>query len=197
MGKLTYPLRKKIMELDIGVDPYAVCSWCEVILRREGGSLGRDVFSLADLMNRYFPLRDVSVWTILYRMFSRRLPRKIGGYPRRLIASVAAAMVDSGIKEGPPKEAFWGGSSGGGGLGLPPGIDYSTERATLESETGKEVPMPRYLTVREAAEHFRVRPSTIYSWIRKGVIPAFRVGLRTILIDLDQVQLKPVGKDNG
>jgi excisionase family DNA binding protein len=40
----------------------------------------------------------------------------------------------------------------------------------------------KYLTVREAAERFRVQPDTIRTWVRKGVIAHTRIGPKPGLI---------------
>jgi len=41
------------------------------------------------------------------------------------------------------------------------------------------------LTVREAAELLRVRPSTITKWVRQGILPAIKIGAKTIRIPED------------
>jgi excisionase family DNA binding protein len=40
------------------------------------------------------------------------------------------------------------------------------------------------ITVNEAAEEFRVHPSTIREWIKTGKVTAYRLGHNTIRLDL-------------
>ena len=47
--------------------------------------------------------------------------------------------------------------------------------------------MSQYLKADELAKHFRVRPSTILAWQRKGLIPCLRATRRPVLFDLDAV----------
>lgn len=42
----------------------------------------------------------------------------------------------------------------------------------------RDRPDDELLTVREAAEEFKLNPETIARWVRKGALPAVRVGPR-------------------
>ena len=47
----------------------------------------------------------------------------------------------------------------------------------------------QYLTVREAAERFSLHPDTVWTWVRKGVLPHERVGPGRGLIRIRQSEL--------
>jgi excisionase family DNA binding protein len=36
--------------------------------------------------------------------------------------------------------------------------------------------MPRVMTVKDLSEYLRVHPSTVYKLLRRGEVPAFRIG---------------------
>ena len=47
--------------------------------------------------------------------------------------------------------------------------------------------LPKTLTVEELGDYLRVTPDTIREWVRKGRIPCYRIGRKTIRFDLDEV----------
>ena len=47
----------------------------------------------------------------------------------------------------------------------------------------------RFLTVREAAERYSLHPDTLWTWVRKGVLPHERVGPGRGLIRIRQSDL--------
>ena len=73
----------------------------------------------------------------------------------------------------------------------------------LVDEVKRSTPSPsrcdgtneRFLTVVEAAEFLRVKPSTIYSWVSQGRIPHSKVGSRVIFEKSALVEF--VNKEDG
>ena len=55
----------------------------------------------------------------------------------------------------------------------------------LEVDAGDE----RYLPIREAAERYSLHPDTLWTWVRKGVLPHERIGPGRGLIRLRQSDL--------
>ena len=47
--------------------------------------------------------------------------------------------------------------------------------------------MTDLLTVNELAARLKVRPSTVRTWMHRGVIPAIRLTPKVVRFDLDQV----------
>jgi excisionase family DNA binding protein len=47
-------------------------------------------------------------------------------------------------------------------------------------------------TVKDAAEAFKVDPSTIRRWISQGVLSAVRIGKTTLRVDLSSLQVQPI-----
>ena len=45
----------------------------------------------------------------------------------------------------------------------------------------------RLLLTRELAERLGVEPETVRRWTREGLIPACRIGVKTLRFDLEQV----------
>lgn len=61
--------------------------------------------------------------------------------------------------------------------------------APVDPKTGKPAQLAgQMLNVQEAAKHFRVNESTIYRWVREGILPRPKVG-RKILFDRDLLNL--------
>lgn len=54
-------------------------------------------------------------------------------------------------------------------------------------------PAGGYATVKEAAEVFKVDPSTVRRWVAQGVLGAVRIGKTTLRVDLTSVRAVPVG----
>jgi excisionase family DNA binding protein len=48
-------------------------------------------------------------------------------------------------------------------------------------------------TVQEAADHYRVTDSTILRWIKSGDLSAYRVGPKLIRVELDSLNVTPLG----
>lgn len=49
------------------------------------------------------------------------------------------------------------------------------------------------VTLAQAALHFQVSTKTIRRWISLGLIKAERVGPRLIRVDLESIELRPIG----
>jgi len=47
---------------------------------------------------------------------------------------------------------------------------------------------PGDLTIAQVAEKFGVHKNTVRNWIRDGILPAYRVGARTVRIRHDDVE---------
>ena len=45
-----------------------------------------------------------------------------------------------------------------------------------KQEGGKKLLEERYVTVKEVAAYYGVKPQTVWKWIREGKIPAYRIG---------------------
>lgn len=56
--------------------------------------------------------------------------------------------------------------------------------------------MERYLTTKEVADKMQVSPSTVYLWVKKGDLPAHKVG-RTVRFRDDEVTYFMGGEMNG
>lgn len=56
-----------------------------------------------------------------------------------------------------------------------------------------------YLSVTAAAVQLGVSPSTLWRWIKKGLLPAYRFGYRRVLLKRDDLNLltTPVGGKKG
>lgn len=48
-------------------------------------------------------------------------------------------------------------------------------------------PPPRYALFRDACEYAAVPPGTMRDWIRRGIIPAYRIGPRLLQVDLNDI----------
>jgi excisionase family DNA binding protein len=46
---------------------------------------------------------------------------------------------------------------------------------------------PRYASFGEAVEYANIPPGTMRDWIRKGLLPAYRIGPRLLQIDLNDI----------
>jgi excisionase family DNA binding protein len=45
-----------------------------------------------------------------------------------------------------------------------------------ENKGGEKLLEERYVTVKEVAAYYGVKPQTVWKWIREGKIPAYRIG---------------------
>lgn len=50
----------------------------------------------------------------------------------------------------------------------------------------------RLRPVRKAADHYSINPYTIRRWIRDGLISSYRVGVKLIMVDLDEIDARMV-----
>jgi excisionase family DNA binding protein len=48
--------------------------------------------------------------------------------------------------------------------------------------------MPRYTSQTQAAKHFQTTDRTIRNWIGKGYIKGYRIGPRSVVVDLDEIE---------
>lgn len=48
--------------------------------------------------------------------------------------------------------------------------------------------MTELLTVKEAAERYKVHEETIRTWVRKGVVPHIRLGVRVIRLRTEDME---------
>jgi excisionase family DNA binding protein len=53
--------------------------------------------------------------------------------------------------------------------------------------TEEQAPEPRWATIAEAATYSGIPESTMRRWVRKGTLPASRLGPRRIQVDLNEV----------
>ena len=51
----------------------------------------------------------------------------------------------------------------------------------------KPEPEPRYALFGEAVDYANVPPGTMRDWIRRGLLPAYRIGPRLLQIDLNDI----------
>jgi excisionase family DNA binding protein len=49
------------------------------------------------------------------------------------------------------------------------------------------MPAPRYVLFNEAAAYAGVPVKTLRDWVRKGVVPAWRIGPRLLQVDLNDI----------
>lgn len=54
-------------------------------------------------------------------------------------------------------------------------------------------PLARWATINEAAEIFRVNPSTCRRWAAQGILRAVRIGKTTLRVDLSSVRYELIG----
>lgn len=61
------------------------------------------------------------------------------------------------------------------------------ESRRLEKQSGGQAP-PRFLTVKDAAELFRVSEKSIYQWVKEGRIPSRKVGDTTRFLESELLE---------